>query len=48
MSKTRLKLAQHAISRAHKQIKMRITYDVVENFEHAQKLLAGRQQVRMV
>ena len=35
MSKTRLTLAQHAESRARK-VHMRITYDVVENFEHAQ------------
>ena len=27
-------------------MQMRITYDVVENFEHAQKILAARQQAR--
>ena len=46
MSKT-LTLAQRAESRARK-MQMRITYDVVEIFEHAQNFLAARQQARKV
>ena len=46
MSKTRLTLAQRAESRARK-LQMRITYDVVENFEHAQNvwLLANKHEM---
>ena len=47
MSKTRLMLAQRAESRARK-MQMRIIYDVVENFEHAQNILTARQQARKV